>query len=148
MGIARRRGRPRTRFITGTSNHQEVERRGRPRKWAEIPLAAWMISSGIRAEDLADRLGVDHSTVYRWFRGEQNPTRTTAKAIAEIARSSGRKLSLEDIFNPFPNYYFSQTPRRSVGDSSESRSREPAGRSCRDRELHGHERSRSSLPPR
>jgi transcriptional regulator with XRE-family HTH domain len=83
-------------------NHQEVERRGRPRKWAEIPLAAWMIASGIRAEDLADRLGVNHSTVYRWFRGEQNPTLTTAKAIAEIARrsGSGRKLSLEDILNP------------------------------------------------
>ena len=140
MAIARRRGRSRTtaRFITETSNRPEVEHRGRPRKWAEIPLATWMIASGIRAEDLADRLGVDHSTVYRWFRGEQNPTLTTAKAIAEIAQRSGRKLTLDDIFNRFSDYYFSPTPRRS----------EPAGRSRRDRELHGHERSRSSLPPR
>jgi transcriptional regulator with XRE-family HTH domain len=107
-----------------------------------------MIASGIRAEDLADRLGVDHSTVYRWLRGEQSPTHNTAHAIAEIARRSGRKLTLDDIFNRFSDYYFSPTPRQSVDVSSESRSREPAGRSRRDRELHGHERSRSSLPRR
>jgi transcriptional regulator with XRE-family HTH domain len=69
---------------------RHIERRrsraGRPRKWIEIPLANWMKASGIRAEDLADELEVDHSTVYRWLRGEQLPTLETAKAIANIAR--------------------------------------------------------------
>jgi transcriptional regulator with XRE-family HTH domain len=78
-----------------------LERRGRPRKWAETPLAAWLIESKIRAEDFADKLGVEHSTVYRWLRGDQNPTIETAQAIVDIARRSGsrRKLTLEDILN-------------------------------------------------
>jgi hypothetical protein len=62
----------------------DLERRGRPRKWVSSPLADWMIASKIRAEDLADRLGVDHSTVYRWLRGEQNPSLKTAQAIATL----------------------------------------------------------------
>jgi transcriptional regulator with XRE-family HTH domain len=79
---------------------QHVERRGRPRKWIEIPLAKWMKASGIRAEVLAQELEVDHSTVYRWLRGEQFPTIETAKAIAIIARrkpTSVGPLTLEMI---------------------------------------------------
>jgi transcriptional regulator with XRE-family HTH domain len=58
-----------------------------------------MKSSGIRAEDLADELEVDHSTVYRWLRGDQFPTIETAKAIAIIAHrtDSGRNLTLDKI---------------------------------------------------
>ena len=62
----------------------DLERRGRPRKWVSSPLAEWMIASKIRAEDLADELEVDNSTVYRWLRGEQNPSLKTAQAIATL----------------------------------------------------------------
>jgi transcriptional regulator with XRE-family HTH domain len=74
-----------------------VERRGRPRKW-NGPLAEWMIATGIRAEALADAVDVDLSTVYRWFRGEQSPTYDKALVIAEIARSVGPNLTVEEIY--------------------------------------------------
>ena len=85
---------------TGKSRRLWLRKRslaGRPRKWVSSPLADWMIASKIRAEDLAQDLAVDHSTVYRWLRGEQLPTLETAKAIAAIARAAGMNFTLDDV---------------------------------------------------
>ncbi|HYW37823.1 MAG TPA: helix-turn-helix transcriptional regulator [Terriglobales bacterium] len=80
-----------------------LKKQGRPSKW-DGPFAEWMEDNGIRADALADEVGVDLSTVYSWLRGDTFPARSKALLITEIARRSGsrRKLTLEDILNPRP----------------------------------------------
>jgi hypothetical protein len=75
-----------------------ANQRGRPRMAWVGKLGAFV--SSYRAEVLADEINVDPATCYRWARGDGFPSIPKAIAIVEVARRSGRRLTLEDIFAP------------------------------------------------
>jgi DNA-binding XRE family transcriptional regulator len=74
------------------SNH----RLGRPRVAWVGKFGAFLAS--YRVDHLADQVEVDPASIYRWARGDSLPSVPKAIAIVEVARRSGRTLSLEDIF--------------------------------------------------
>jgi DNA-binding XRE family transcriptional regulator len=50
---------------------------------------------------LAEQLDVSPQAVYHWLRGVAAPSPSTAFEIRELARDSGFRISLEDIYQNF-----------------------------------------------
>ncbi len=71
-------------------------RRGRPRSTWPGKLGAFV--SSYQIDQLADEIGVDAASCYRWCRGDTFPSLGKAIAIVEIARASGTALTLEDVY--------------------------------------------------
>ena len=72
-------------------------RRGRPRTTTWIGKFGEFVST-FTAERLAGELGLEPSQIYRWVRGDYRLPVQKAIAIAELARSAGVSLSLEDLY--------------------------------------------------
>jgi hypothetical protein len=56
----------------------------------------FVLSYGVA--DLAIDLGIDSSAIYHWIRGESAPRRVYAIAIRDLARESGERLTLDQIY--------------------------------------------------
>jgi len=71
--------------------------RGRPRSTTWIG-AFGAFANEYTCERLAGDLELDLTQIYRWARGDSRPPIQRAIAIAEIARSVGTNLTLEEIY--------------------------------------------------
>jgi DNA-binding XRE family transcriptional regulator len=76
-----------------------ANQRGRPRSTAWAGRFGSFVSR-YRVELLADEVGVDPASVYRWLRGDSAPSVPAAFAIVQVARRVGTTLTLEDIYCP------------------------------------------------
>lgn len=50
---------------------------------------------------LAEQLDVHPQSIYHWLRGASAPSPSTAFEIRDLARDSGFRISLEDIYQNF-----------------------------------------------
>jgi DNA-binding XRE family transcriptional regulator len=76
-----------------------ANQRGRPRTaWTTGRFGSFV--SSYRVDLLADEVGVDPASVYRWARGDGFPSIPAALAIVQVARNVGTTLTLEDIYCP------------------------------------------------
>jgi hypothetical protein len=70
---------------------------GTPRKQYPGKFGAFV--SSFLAENLAIELDLDPTNVYAWLNGRQSPRIRHAIKIVEIARRSGTKLTLQDVYH-------------------------------------------------
>jgi hypothetical protein len=77
MAIARHQGRPRSRSWIGR-------------------FGEWVSQYSVAR--LAEELDLDPMQVYRWARGDWQPTIQKAIALVVVARAAGADLALEDLY--------------------------------------------------
>ena len=67
-----------------------------------LTLKACRIISGIKAEDLADTVGVTVDTLYKWEKGKSHPTAPQMIKIINCFADKGYKVNIDEI-NFFAN---------------------------------------------
>lgn len=85
-------------FLQGRTNNNEKGEQmcqRNPKRW-NSKFAKFVGTYGVRR--LAKELGVDQSVIYHWIRGVVRPVPDRAAAIQRLARESGRRLTIADIY--------------------------------------------------
>lgn len=73
----------------------------------------------VGSNTFADSLEVNRAAVYQWLRGATAPEPEKAFEIQELARDSGFRISLEDIYHNFrPRVRIKLARRKTEGQSN------------------------------